>query len=347
MELDLESGELGAGEERLSNAGGCVGGGGGGGDAAVLSYRFDTCELAVVVGPSAEVRRLLRGVDSGVAGRAVAGREGPQRRPEKGCGAKLPNPHAIEPSSVQLSGSADDSGGGAGAAPSVGGGNPAPDAVRQAAAGATEAVTAAATAQSPARDEPSAGPQATPAPAEAAAGAGEAAVAAAARLPPGCRQLGGVLTGAAPGGGLELRLLLDASVLELFALSSGEALTTRVNPPLPLPPPSAAAVAAAAAMQTATAAQQPDVWGCGGPVAEVAGGVPAPSAAEPVEGVGAAAAVPGWRLSMRAVRAGAWPPPASGAMPAAAAEEEAVGAVGAVRVEWCRLWEMGSAWERG
>ncbi|PNH06648.1 hypothetical protein TSOC_006948 [Tetrabaena socialis] len=58
-----------------------------------------------------------------------------------------------------------------------------------------------------------------------------AAAAAAGGLPAGCRRVGGVLAGQHAGGALEVRLLLDHSVLEVFALSSGEALTTRVNPP--------------------------------------------------------------------------------------------------------------------
>lgn len=145
--------------------------------------------------------------------------------------------------------------------------------------------------------------------------------AAAVPLPPGCRALGGVLAGQRRGTPLELRVLLDASVLEVFALSSGEALTTRVNPP------SVPAAAAAAAGGGAGAG----VGGAGAPI----GG-----SAE-----GQAGAMAGWAMSMgvpaaAAVREGG----VREEMRAGAGRDGEGGGGAGVRVEWLRVWEMGSVW---
>ncbi len=146
---------------------------------------------------------------------------------------------------------------------------------------------------------------------------------AAAPLPAGCRALGGVLAGQRRGTPLELRVLLDASVLEVFALSSGEALTTRVNPP-----PMAAEAGTAAAAG-------------GGGGGRDGGGV---GGRAPTAG-GAEGAVAGWAMSMGM--------PAGAAVREGSVREEAQAAAGndgnggggaGVRVEWLRAWEMGSVW---
>ncbi|GLC35519.1 hypothetical protein PLESTM_000333000 [Pleodorina starrii] len=245
----------------------------------------------------------------------------------------------------------------------------------------TAATTAAAVAAAPANPVDTGAPpgELSTAAAEAAAASSTPTMTAAAAadgggggLPSGCRRVGGCLAGQSPGQPLELRLLLDHSLMEAFATSSGEALTTRINPPLPLPPPPAAAAAppaplapppAAPALDSSPVPAEPgdgssdggdgggwvlEMWAEGPGGANWAGGGGSWGVRQPEAAGGGQVAGAGERAGGEEEKAEGGGGGGGGGDSGGAGEEAGGGGRpgegGGVWVERCRLWFMGGLW---